>query len=92
MATKIGNYELYEQLGRGGYGTVYRAEHLALKVERAVKVLHPQLASDPQYIQRFQREGQLAARLQHPHIVPVYDLGTDRGRFYLAWSTCRAAR
>jgi len=79
----IGKYQLHEELGRGGYGTVYRAYDTVLKVERAVKVLHPALVTDPEFIERFKREAQLAAQLEHPHIVPVYDLGEDQGRFYL---------
>jgi len=81
--TKLGKYQLHEELGRGGYGTVYRAYDTVLKVERAVKVLHPALVADPEFIERFKREAQLAAQLEHPNIVPVYDLGEDQGRFFL---------
>ena len=81
--TQLGKYQLHEELGRGGYGTVYRAYDTVLKVERAVKVLHPALVADPEFIERFKREAQLAAQLEHPHIVPVYDLGEDQGRFFL---------
>jgi serine/threonine protein kinase len=81
--TQLGKYQLHEELGRGGYGTVYRAYDTVLKVERAVKVLHPALVADPEFIERFKREAQLAAQLEHPHIVPVYDLGDDQGRFFL---------
>jgi len=80
---QLGKYKLHEALGRGGYGTVYRAYDSVLKVERAVKVLHPALVADPEFIERFKREAQLAAQLEHPHIVPVYDLGEDQGRFFL---------
>ena len=81
--TQLGKYQLHEELGRGGYGTVYRAYDTVLKVERAVKVLHPALVADPEFIERFKREAQLAAQLDHPNIVPVYDLGEDQGRFFL---------
>ena len=82
--TQLGKYELYEVLGRGGFGVVYRAHDTLLNVERAVKVLHPALCADPDFIERFRREAQIAARLEHPHIVPVYDLGQAEGAFYLA--------
>ncbi|MBL7164693.1 MAG: protein kinase [Anaerolineales bacterium] len=81
---KLGKYTLLEEIGRGGYGTVYRARDETLQVERAVKVLHPELVVDPSFIERFREEARLVARLKHPHILPVYDLGEDQGRFYLA--------
>ncbi|MBL7164678.1 MAG: serine/threonine protein kinase [Anaerolineales bacterium] len=83
-AIKLGKYLLHEELGRGGYGVVYRAMDTLLNVERAVKVLHPALVTDPDFIERFKREAQIAAKLEHPHIVPVYDLGDDQGRLFLA--------
>jgi serine/threonine protein kinase len=82
--TFIGKYEILEELGRGSYGTVYRARDTVLEVVRAVKVLHPALVADHAFIERFSREAKYAARLKHPHIVPVYDLGESEGRFYLA--------
>lgn len=84
LEIKLGKYTLIEEIGRGGYGTVYRAYDTMLKVERAVKVLHPALVADPEFIERFKREAQLAAQLEHSNIVPVYDLGEDQGRFFLA--------
>ena len=81
---KLGKYTLLEEIGRGGYGTVYRARDDALHVERAVKVLHPALVADPEFIERFRDEARLVARMKHPHIAPVYDLDEDQGRIYLA--------
>jgi serine/threonine-protein kinase len=81
--TKLGKYELIEELGRGGYGTVYRARETVLDVERAVKVLHPALISDPEFLERFRREAKIAAQLEHPHIVPVYELDEYQGSFFL---------
>ena len=84
MANKmLGKYELLEELGRGGFGTVYRARDTSLDVERAVKLLHPALASDPEFIMRFKREAQFAARLEHPAIVPVYEFGELEGAYFL---------
>lgn len=80
----LGKYTLFESLGRGGFGAVYRAQEEVLKVIRAVKVLHPALVADSQFIDRFRNEAQTAAQLEHPNIVPVYELGEDNGRFYLA--------
>ena len=58
---RLNKYLLHEQLGRGGYGTVYRATDTVLEVERAVKVLHPALVADPEFIERFKQEAKLAA-------------------------------
>jgi eukaryotic-like serine/threonine-protein kinase len=81
---QLDKYSLHEELGRGGYGTVYRATDNVLEVPRAVKVLHPALAADPAFIERFRREAKFAARMKHPHIVRVYDLGEAEARFFLA--------
>lgn len=81
---RLGRYEVLEELGRGGYGVVYRALDVGLQVERALKVLHPALIVDPQMATRFMREAQVAAHLEHPQIVPVYDIGEADGRIFLA--------
>jgi serine/threonine protein kinase len=80
---KLGKYELIEELGRGGYGTVYRAREVVLDVGRAVKVLHPALVSDPEFIERFRREARITAQLEHPNIVPVYELDEVGGAYFL---------
>ena len=81
---RLGKYELLEELGRGGFGTVYRASETMLDVERAVKVLHPALMVDPEYIERFRKEARTAARLDHPNIVPIYEVGEEQGSYFLA--------
>jgi serine/threonine-protein kinase len=78
------DYELLSQLGRGGYGVVYRVRDLHLEREVALKVLHPHLTADPGVVERFRREAQLAARLTHPNLVNIYDIG---GRSGLLWYT-----
>jgi serine/threonine-protein kinase len=84
MANKmLGKYELLEELGRGGFGTVYHARDTSLDVERAVKILHPALVASPEFIERFRREAKIAARLDHPNIVPVYEFGEQEGAYYL---------
>jgi eukaryotic-like serine/threonine-protein kinase len=71
----LGNYELVEKLGSGGMGSVYRGVHKALQQPRAVKLLRPDLANDPDVVKRFQREATISAGLRHPNIVLIYDVG-----------------
>ncbi len=78
------DYELLLELGSGGYGRVYRVRDLALEREVALKVLHPYLTADPEVVERFHREAQVAGRLMHSHIVNTYDFG---GRAGLLWYT-----
>ncbi len=81
--TSLGNYTIIAQIGRGGFGTVYRAYDTVLDVDRAIKVLHPQLNAAPEFIERFRREAMIMARLEHPNIVPVYEFGEAQGYYYL---------
>ena len=78
------DYELLDEIGAGGFGRVYRARDLGLEREVAIKVLHPSLTADLGVVERFRREAQLAARLRHPNIVSIYDIG---GRAGLQWYT-----
>ena len=78
------DYELLSEVGRGGFGTVYRVRDLHLERVVALKVLEPSLTRDPAAVERFRREAQLAARLRHPHVVAIYDIG---GRYGLIWYT-----
>ena len=80
---KIGRYEIKSELGRGGMATVYRGWDPLFEREVAVKVLPPELLhSDPQFKMRFEREAKIIASLEHPSIVPVYDVGDDTGQPY----------
>ena len=79
----VGPYRIMEQLGQGGMATVYKAYHAALDRYVALKVLHPAFGVDPNFEARFQREARLVAKLEHPHIVPVYDYAEHEGRPYL---------
>src|SRR6185437_2863747 len=72
------------ELGRGGMGIVYEAEQVSLRRRVALKVLPFAATLDARQIQRFQVEAQAAACLHHPHIVPVYGVGCDRGVHYYA--------
>ncbi|MCC5950328.1 MAG: serine/threonine protein kinase [Nitriliruptoraceae bacterium] len=78
-----GRYRLLDRLGRGGAGTVWRAEDEQLQRDVAIKVLHPELADDVVAAQRFRREAATAARLAHPHVATVYDIGDEGGRDHL---------
>ena len=69
--------------GRGGMGVVYRATDLTLDRPVALKLLVPTLAGDPVFRARFERECRLAAALDHPHVVPIFHAGAERGALYL---------
>jgi serine/threonine-protein kinase len=79
----FGRYQLIELLGRGGMGEVWRARDTAIERIVALKMLLPVYATDPEYEKRFRREAHAAARLDDPHIVPIYDIGEIDGRLYL---------
>ncbi len=81
----FGSYRLEGLLGRGGMGEVYRARHLRLSGRlAAVKVLPASLASEPDFLRRFEQEANSAASLDHPNILPVWDYGEQDGTPYLA--------
>lgn len=80
----IGKYEILDELGRGGFAVVYKARDTTLDRIVALKVLNPQPASSPKFVQRFYREAQAAAKLDHPHIVTIYEVGEEAGEHYLA--------
>ena len=69
----IKGYDFGDLLGQGGYGVVYRARQEAVLREVAIKVILSKYANQPQFIRRFESEAQVVARLEHPHIVPLYD-------------------
>ncbi len=77
-------YRIDSVLGHGGMGAVYLATHLRLERRVAIKVLLPELAEDESFRERFIRESQLAASLEHPNIVPVYDSDEEDGVLYIA--------
>src|SRR6266498_5316235 len=81
--TELGGYRLGEPLGRGGTSVVYRAEHVRLGRQAALKLLSPGLG-DLDFTDRFLRESRLAASLDHPSIVPVYDAGEEESLLYIA--------
>ena len=82
--SELAGFRLEVLLGRGGMGAVYRAEDLRLGRKVALKLLAPDLAENERFRERFLRESQLAASLDHPNIVPIYAAGETDGQLYLA--------
>ncbi|HEU5438932.1 MAG TPA: serine/threonine-protein kinase [Ktedonobacterales bacterium] len=82
IGQSLGDCLLRGLLGIGGMAEVYRAMDLALEREVAVKVLPPALAADADFVRRFRKEAQQVAAMQHPHIVPIYAFGEERGVLY----------
>ncbi|HEX2923719.1 MAG TPA: protein kinase, partial [Chloroflexota bacterium] len=76
-------YRLVAPLGEGGMAVVYEANDLLLDRKVAVKLLRPQYATDPAFLARFQREAKAAARLSHPNVVAIYDVGSDGDTQYI---------
>ncbi len=79
----LGQYQVIAQMGSGGMATVYKAYHPRLDRFVAIKMLHEAFQEDKNFLARFQREAQIVARLEHPHIVPVFDFDDFNGRPYL---------
>jgi len=84
QALPLGDYQIVRQVGRGGMGIVYEAVQLSLGRRVALKILPLAAALDARQLQRFKSEAITAAHLHHPHIVPVYAVGYDRGVHYYA--------
>jgi tRNA A-37 threonylcarbamoyl transferase component Bud32 len=80
---RLGKYELFEELGRGACGIVYRARETVLHRIVALKILRADYQDSPEAVDRFLSEARAVARLKHPHIVPVYDFGCDGETRYL---------
>ena len=91
VGDKLGGYTLESVLGRGGMGAVYLATHERLGRQVALKVISPELAHDDDFRVRFLREAQLAASLDHPNVIPVYDAGEADGVLFLAMRYVRGS-
>jgi serine/threonine-protein kinase len=78
----VPGYEILEVIGKGGMGTVYKGRQISLDREVAIKVLARELASDKDFIERFDREASALAKLSHPNIVPIIDKGSHEGVYY----------
>lgn len=80
----LGQYEIVEEIGRGGMATVYKARQRSMNRIVAIKVLPRQMLHDPGFYDRFEREVDVISHLEHPHILPIYDYGQDDGLPYIA--------
>ena len=86
----LGNrYEIIEKVGNGGMATVYKATDKVLKRYVAVKILRDEFTTDEEFIKRFEVEAQSAARLTHPNIVSIYDVGVDGNLYYIVMELIR---
>jgi serine/threonine protein kinase len=79
---KLGPYRIVARIGAGGSGVVYRASDERLKREIAIKVLYERFARNPERLALFTREAQLIAALNHPNILTLHDVGSERGLWY----------
>jgi serine/threonine protein kinase len=79
----LGQFEILEEIGRGGMATVYRARQMTMNRVVAVKILPRHLLHDPGFYERFEREVDVIAHLEHPHILPIYDYGESDGVPYI---------
>ncbi len=84
IGKEIAHGRIERKLGGGGMGAVYLAHHSGLNKPVAIKVLPGQLTQNPDFISRFVREARLAARLEHPNVVQVYDVGEENGTHYIS--------
>ncbi len=84
IPARIGRYQILGMLGRGGMGVVYKARDLQLERDIALKMLPQTVGENSEVRSRFLREARAAARLRHPNIVPIYDIGEENGRVFFA--------
>src|ERR1700753_3350237 len=84
VGEEFAGYRLVAVLGQGGMGIVFRAENPRLGNVIALKVLDPSLAADHTFRTRFLNESRIAAAMNHPHVIPIHDMGADRGLLYIA--------
>ncbi|HET8628196.1 MAG TPA: serine/threonine-protein kinase [Thermomicrobiales bacterium] len=86
----LGSYRLVERIGKGGMGEVYRAQHLKLGREAAIKILPVNLAGEEDFLKRFEREAASAGSLDHPNILAVWEYGEQQGAPYLVMPYVRS--
>ena len=84
IGAEFGGYRLESLIGHGGMSIVYRAQHLSLERTVALKLLAPQLSEDEAFRERFLRESRMAAGLDHPNVIPIFEAGEEEGVFFIA--------
>src|SRR5438270_6581424 len=84
IGTVLAGYRIESVLGRGGMSVVYLAENVSLKRKAALKLLAADLAEDPTFRQRFITESELAASLDHPNVIPIFEAGEADGVLFIA--------
>lgn len=84
LGKEFGDYELIEEIGHGGMGVIYKAWQVSAKREVALKILIAGYLASASQVQRFLNEAETAAKMQHPHIVPIFDVGQVEGQHYIA--------
>ena len=84
IGSEFAGYRIEAVAGEGGMGRVYRATQMALKRQVALKLIVPELADDPAFRVRFERESELAASIEHPNVIPVYEADNAEGRLFIA--------
>ena len=82
-SSKLGHFNLLEEIAHGGMGTIYRAFDPTLNREVAIKVLREDLAHDPKFLNDFLQEARSAAAISHPHIVQIYFVGEEKAQYYI---------
>ncbi|MCU0520144.1 MAG: protein kinase [Anaerolineae bacterium] len=91
VGQSLGRYKLIKLLGEGGMGAVFQARDVTLQRDVAIKIMHPHLANQPDFRERFLQEARTAARLDHPGIVQVYDFGQERSLLFIVMKFIRGA-
>ncbi len=91
VGQSLGRYNLIKLLGEGGMGAVFQARDVTLQRDVAIKIMHPHLANQPDFRERFLQEARTAARLDHPGIVQVYDFGQERSLLFIVMKFIRGA-
>ncbi|MGH3076304.1 MAG: protein kinase domain-containing protein, partial [Gaiellales bacterium] len=84
VGSDFASYRIQGVLGRGGMSVVFRADNMRLGNEVALKVLSAELSENDAFRERFVRESRLAASINHPNIIPIYDAGEEDGLLYIA--------
>ena len=84
MEQRIGRYQILDEIASGGQGSVFRAWDTETGQTLALKLLHPHMASDTEYLERFRREARLAASIEHPNVIRVFEVGQDGDHHFIS--------